>query len=137
MKIFYGPKGTGKTKAIIDCANGALAEAKGHVIFITDTKRYTHDIKLDIRFLDTSDFEIRGEDGFRGFIKGEQPSRLFFLSGETAGIHFSYFQKISVSLCLLKTLRFHVLARDKKAFAFRCADGNAFTETPSRVGCWR
>lgn len=70
MKIFYGPKGTGKTKAIIDCANSALADAKGHVIFITDTKRYTHDIKLDIRFLDTSDFDIKGEDGFRGFIKG-------------------------------------------------------------------
>ena len=49
MKIFYGPKGTGKTKAIIDCANTTLGEAKGHVIFITDTKRYTHDINYKIR----------------------------------------------------------------------------------------
>ena len=70
MKIFYGPKGTGKTKAIIDCANAALADAKGHVVFVTDTKRYTHDINLNIRLLDTTDFEIIGEDGFRGFIKG-------------------------------------------------------------------
>lgn len=70
MKIFYGPKGTGKTKAIIDCANEALSVAKGHVVFVTDTKRYTHDINLNIRLLDTTDFEIVGEDGFRGFIKG-------------------------------------------------------------------
>ena len=70
MKIFYGPKGSGKTKAIIDCANNVLADAKGHVIFVTDTKRYTHDIDLKIRLLDVSDFDVKCEDGFRGFIKG-------------------------------------------------------------------
>ncbi|MBQ7339684.1 MAG: hypothetical protein IJW43_02380 [Clostridia bacterium] len=70
MKIIYGPKGTGKTKAIIDSANAVVEEAKGHVIFITDTKRYSPDIKIQIRFLDVSGFEIQGEDGFRGFLKG-------------------------------------------------------------------
>ena len=70
MKIIYGPKGTGKTKAIIDCANKALDEAKGHVIFITDTKRYTYDLKYQIRFLDVSDFDVQGADRLRGFIKG-------------------------------------------------------------------
>lgn len=70
MKIIYGPKGAGKTKAIIDGANGALLEAKGHVIFITDTKRYMYDLKRPIRFLDVTDFAIQGEDGFRGFLKG-------------------------------------------------------------------
>ena len=48
MKIFYGPKGSGKTKAIIDCANKTLDTAKGHVVFITDTKRYTFDLKYQI-----------------------------------------------------------------------------------------
>lgn len=70
MKIIYGPKGTGKTKAIIDQANEASSEAKGHVIFITDTKKYSPDIKLQIRLLDVTGFEIQGEDGLRGFIKG-------------------------------------------------------------------
>lgn len=70
MKIFYGPKGTGKTKAIIDCANATTETAKGHVIFITDTNRYTYDLKRPIRFLNTSDFDVQGEDGLRGFIKG-------------------------------------------------------------------
>ena len=70
MKIIYGPKGTGKTKAIIECANKALDEAKGHVIFITDTKRYTHDIKYPIRFLDVTGFGVDGAEGLNGFLKG-------------------------------------------------------------------
>ena len=70
MKIIYGPKGTGKTKAIIDCANKTLDEAKGHVIFITDTKRYTFDLKYQIRFLDVTTFDVQGSDRLRGFIKG-------------------------------------------------------------------
>ncbi len=70
MKIIYGPKGTGKTKAIIDNANEIAKEAKGHVIFIADTKRYSPDIKLKIRLIDVTDFEVKGEDGFRGFLKG-------------------------------------------------------------------
>ncbi len=70
MKIIYGPKGTGKTKAIIDFANDALEKAKGHVIYITDSKKNTLELKHQIRFLDVSGFAIQGEDGFRGFIKG-------------------------------------------------------------------
>lgn len=70
MKIIYGPKGTGKTKAIISSALDALNTAKGHIVFVTDTKRYTYDLKYPIRFLDTTEFDIQGMDGLRGFLKG-------------------------------------------------------------------
>jgi len=70
MKIIYGPKGTGKTKAIIEQANDALANAKGHVVFITDTNRYSMELKRPIRLLNATDFAVKGEDGLRGFIKG-------------------------------------------------------------------
>lgn len=70
MKIYYGPKGTGKTKAIIDDANAVLENAKGHVIFITDTKRYNHDVKLQIKLLDVKDFNIKNAEGLLGFISG-------------------------------------------------------------------
>ena len=70
MKIIYGPKGTGKTKAIIESANGALDQAKGHVIFVTDTTRYTYDLNNQIRYLDVSDFNIKGSCPFSGFLKG-------------------------------------------------------------------
>ena len=39
IKVIYGAKGTGKTKMMIDAANAAVADAKGHLIFITDSKR--------------------------------------------------------------------------------------------------
>ena len=70
MKIYYGPKGTGKTKAIIDFANDVKNKAKGHVIFITDTDRYAFDLKQPIRFLNTEDLDVCGEDALCGFIKG-------------------------------------------------------------------
>jgi predicted AAA+ superfamily ATPase len=70
MKIIYGPKGTGKTKAIIDNANKTLEEAKGHVVFITDTNRYSYDIKIQIRLLDVTKFGVEGIDSLRGFLKG-------------------------------------------------------------------
>lgn len=70
MKIIYGPKGTGKTKAIIDDATKALETAKGHVVFITNTNRYAYDLNYQIRFINTEDFDIQGMEGFRGFLKG-------------------------------------------------------------------
>ena len=70
MEIIYGPKGTGKTKQIIERANAVLEEAKGHALFITDTKRYTHDLRYQIRFHDVTDYGINTEEEFRGFLKG-------------------------------------------------------------------
>ena len=70
IKIIYSPKGTGKTKAMIDEANGKVAAAKGHLIFITNTKRYMYDLQRDIRVIDTSDYMIAGEEALCGFVKG-------------------------------------------------------------------
>ena len=70
IKIICGPKGSGKTNRIIDAANGAVDTAKGHLIFITDTKRYMYDLRREVRFIDVSDYSIAGEDALCGFIKG-------------------------------------------------------------------
>lgn len=70
VKIITGPKGTGKTKKIIEAANAAAESAKGHLVFITDTKRYMYDLKRQIRFIDVTDYSIAGEDALCGFIKG-------------------------------------------------------------------
>ena len=70
IKIIYGPKGTGKTKIIIDEANSKIETAKGHLIFITNTKRYMYDLKREIRMIDTSGYQIAGEEALCGFVKG-------------------------------------------------------------------
>ena len=70
IKVIYGSKGTGKTKQLIELANAAIAEAKGHLIFITDNKRCMYDLEREVRFIDTTDFNIAGEAALCGFVKG-------------------------------------------------------------------
>ena len=70
IKVIYGAKGTGKTKMMIDAANEAVKEAKGHLIYITDSKRYMYDLEREVRFIDTSEYDIAGEAALCGFIKG-------------------------------------------------------------------
>ena len=70
IKLIYGPKGTGKTKQLIDAANSEAAKAKGLSVFVTDTKRYMYDLKREVRFIDVKDYAVTGEDALCGFIKG-------------------------------------------------------------------
>ena len=70
IKVIYGAKGTGKTKMMFDAANETVSIAKGHMIFITDNKRGMYDLEREIRFIDTSDYDIAGEAALCGFIKG-------------------------------------------------------------------
>ena len=70
IKVIYGAKGTGKTKMMIDAANAQVESAKGHLIFITDSKRGMYDLEREVRFIDTSEYDIAGEAALSGFIKG-------------------------------------------------------------------
>ena len=70
IKVIYGAKGTGKTKMMIDAANAAVKEAKGHLIFITDSKRCMYDLEREVRFIDTSEYDVAGETALCGVVKG-------------------------------------------------------------------
>ena len=70
IKVIYGEKGTGKTKMMIDAANETVKVAKGHMIYITDSKRGMYDLEREVRFIDTSDYDIAGEAALCGFVKG-------------------------------------------------------------------
>ena len=70
IKVIYGAKGTGKTKMMIDAANATVDVAKGHLIYITDSKRGMYDLEREVRFIDTSEYDIAGEAALCGFIKG-------------------------------------------------------------------
>ena len=70
IKVIYGAKGTGKTKLLIDAANATVSEAKGHMIFISDSKRGMYDLEREVRFIDLSEYDIAGEAALCGFIKG-------------------------------------------------------------------
>jgi hypothetical protein len=70
IKVIHGAKGTGKTKMMIDAANAAVKDVKGHLIFITDSKRCMYDLEREVRFIDTSEYDIAGEAALCGFVKG-------------------------------------------------------------------
>ena len=70
IKVIYGAKGTGKTKMMIDAANAAVEQAKGHLIFLADNKRGMYDLERDVRFIDVTDYDVAGEAALCGFVKG-------------------------------------------------------------------
>ena len=70
IKIIFGKKGSGKTKRILDMANDSAKASKGNVLFVDDDRKYTLSLKPQVRFIDASEYDIRGEGSFYGFIAG-------------------------------------------------------------------
>lgn len=70
IKIIYGKKGAGKTKKIIESANRASETCKGNVAFLFNNKDYICELKHQVRFVDTTEYGIKGAYLFLGFISG-------------------------------------------------------------------
>ncbi len=69
ISVIYGAKGTGKTKRIIDAANSRSEKATGTVIFITDNGQ-SLGVNPGIKFINLSEYAVKSEAEFIGFIKG-------------------------------------------------------------------
>ncbi len=71
VKLLIGAKGSGKTKVLIDEANGAIETAKGNLVFITKDQSLMYDIKYFIRVICMADYSgITNIDEYIGFIYG-------------------------------------------------------------------
>ena len=70
ISVIYGSKGTGKTKALIEKANNVVADSKGRVVYITDTKEYMYYLKYQIRYIAAREYGIDSLPALIGFIKG-------------------------------------------------------------------
>ncbi|MGI6556429.1 hypothetical protein [uncultured Pseudoramibacter sp.] len=70
IEFVYGAKGSGKTKKMIDMANAELETSKGQILFINDRDKYRVTVDTKIRFINSDDFGIKGEDELFGFICG-------------------------------------------------------------------
>ena len=70
IRIVAGVTGEGKTKRLIDMANTAVKQTKGHIVFIDNSKRYMYDLNHDIRFISTKEFPLYGCQEFYGFVCG-------------------------------------------------------------------
>ena len=70
IQVFYGEKGMGKTKMMIDMANEHADKKKGDVVFIDDSNDLMYKLKHQIRFTNIADYPVKGAVPFFGFICG-------------------------------------------------------------------
>ncbi len=70
VKVIMGPKGTGKTKQMINLINAAVDTEHGTVIAIAHGPKLTYDISYKIRLVDTSEFRMPTFEYLKGFIYG-------------------------------------------------------------------
>ena len=70
VKVIMGPKGTGKTKQMIDLINTAVETEHGNVVAIAHDSKLTCDINYKIRLVETSDYDIPNYDTLKGFLYG-------------------------------------------------------------------
>jgi hypothetical protein len=70
IHVFCNKRGSGKTKALISLANEKAMEARGHIVYIDDDNRPLLQLDRTIRFINTSEFSLRKQESFYGFLCG-------------------------------------------------------------------
>ena len=65
-----GVKVYGKTKKMVDMANGIVNDALGKVVFVDDNTRHMFNLKHSIRLVTTDDFALNNHDAIYGFLVG-------------------------------------------------------------------
>ena len=70
IKVFYGRKGSGKTKHMLENANNLVVNAKGNVVYIDDSNEQMMKLAREIRFVNVKDYPVEGAKAFLGFICG-------------------------------------------------------------------
>ena len=70
IKLIIGPKGTGKTRTMVELANKSLEDSKGEIVFINGDNRHMVELNHEIRFVNAKEFGIRELNVFYGFLAG-------------------------------------------------------------------
>lgn len=70
IQVFCNKRGSGKTKELIDLANGKLARAKGDSVYIDDDLSYITQLDRRIRLVATKEFDIQDYESFYGMLCG-------------------------------------------------------------------
>jgi energy-coupling factor transporter ATP-binding protein EcfA2 len=70
IRLIYGKKGSGKSKKLLDMANTEVDTSSGNIIYIDDNNRCMYDLKHEIRFINTADYNIDNADKLYGFVCG-------------------------------------------------------------------
>ncbi len=70
VRVIMGPKGTGKSKLMVDLINSAVDNEHGYVVAIAHNSKLNFKIHYSIRVVDTSEYIIPNYDTLKGFLYG-------------------------------------------------------------------
>jgi len=70
VKLIVGPKGTGKTKSLVELVKFAVEHESGSVVFLEKDKTLTYDIPYTVRLIHINDYDFGTIEFFKGFISG-------------------------------------------------------------------
>ena len=70
IKLITGPKGSGKTKQLIDMINENLSVVKGNIVCIEKAMQETHNINAAVRLIDVDEYKIADYNMFYGIFAG-------------------------------------------------------------------
>lgn len=91
VKVFYGKKGMGKTKQMLEHANRLASESRGNVVYIDDSNELLVKLAHEIRFINILDYPVEGVAAFLGFICGVASQNYdietIFIDGLTYIVH--------------------------------------------------
>ena len=74
IRVLIGPKGTGKTKELIETVNSVAKTAEGSVICLERDDKLRYEIDPQVRLISTDEYGINDYDMFFGFIGGLRAS---------------------------------------------------------------
>ena len=70
IQIIAGVKGKGKTKHLINNANGEIKQTKGTIVYLDKSDKHMYELNNKIRLINVMQYEIKSSDGFLGFVCG-------------------------------------------------------------------
>ena len=70
VELIVGKKGKGKTKVLLERANGAVKDANGSIVYLDKSAKHMYELNNKIRLIDVSLFPLKNSDEFVGFICG-------------------------------------------------------------------
>ena len=101
VRVIMGKKGSGKTKQMIEMINSAVQTEHGNVVCIERGNKLTFDIHYQIRLVESSQYDIDGYTGLKGFICG-----LYASNYDITHIFIDSLTKIVGGECSLETEKF-------------------------------
>lgn len=70
IELIVGAKGKGKTKVLLEKAADAIKVANGNVVYVDKNKQHMYELSNKIRLIDITQYPVKGEAGFLGFLSG-------------------------------------------------------------------